>query len=444
MIHVIRRFRVALSIGFAVVVVAAVVGVFAFSVHHANAQNSTRFVGTSIGTNSGCSSPGYTSVQAAVNAATNGQTVYLCGAHTYTGTVIIANKQLTLTGDPGATIAAPATFTPLTSAQLPPQFAKDNLFAPNVVLFIWGASAKVSVTHLIVTGVMPTNNSCADEEYGVLVLDGASATLDQDQVLNIHDSNNTLYGCQFGVAIEVGSWYWPTEVDNTFGAFLAVAFTGHANITNTLVQGYQKNGITYDGTGATGDMHSNTVNGSGRDHFFAPIIAQNGIQISDGAYVTIERNTISDNTYTGPAFASSTGILVFGGCGGPLVTNTTVFDNVTYENDIGIALVNYNTTCTGPPTAQTSDLIIDNELHNTHITNVGAWTFGTTSYQGYQAGIDVVGNSDSITSNYIYGLGYTKREIAGTCFILPIDTITFPTIDSSVFNNHPNRFSPIH
>lgn len=438
--HIIRRFRMPLAIGTVVVVLAAVVGVFAFSVHHANAQGGTRFVGTSVGTNSGCSSPGYTSVQSAVNAATNGQTVYLCGAHTYVGTVVIANKQLTLTGDPGAAIAAPATFTPLTASQMPPQFTSDNLFAPNVVLFIWGSSAKVSVTHLTITGVMPTNNSCADEEYGILVLDGANATIDQDQVLNIHDSNSALYGCQYGVGIEVGSWFWPTA---TFSTFQVERFTGHANITNTLVQGYQKNGITYDGVGATGDVHSNTVNGSGRDKQFSVIIAQNGVQISDGAHVTIERNTITENTYTGPSFASSGGIIVFGGCGGPLVGDSVVDDNLTEENDVGIYLVNLNDTCTGPPTTQTSDIVIGNELHNNHITNVGAWTFGTTPYKGYQAGIDIIGNSDSITANYEFGLGYTKRETPGGCFILPIDTVTFPTIDTHVYNNHPNRISPI-
>jgi hypothetical protein len=436
----IRRFRVPLFVGVAVVMLAAAVGVFALSVGHASAHNNTRFVGTTLGTNSGCSSPGYTSVQAAVDAASNGQTVYLCGANTYVGPVVIANKHLNLTGDSGATIAAPATYTPLPPAQMPAKFTTDSLAAPDVVLFIWGSNANVSVTHLTLTGALPTYNGCGNEEYGALVLEGAHATFDQDRVLNIHDSNSALYGCQYGVAIEVGSWFWPTA---SFSTFLVERFTGHADVTNTLVLGYQKNGITYDGTGATGDVHNNTVTGSGRDTLFGPIIAQNGIQISDGAAVSAARNVVSFNTYTGPAFASSSGIIVFGGCGGPLVTHTDVHDNTLIENDVGIYLVNFNNACTAPPTTRTDNLVNDNDLYNEHITNVGSWTFNSVTYNGYQAGIDVVGNNDTITYNDIQGLGYTKQEIAGECFILPIDTVTFPTIDTHVRYNHPNRVSPL-
>ncbi len=56
-------------------------------------------------------------------------------------------------------------------------------------------------------------------------------------------------------------------------------------------------------------------------------------------------NSIKDNQYTGDGFASSAGVLLFGGCGDELVTNVEVHDNIAADNDIGIAMSNYNDAC---------------------------------------------------------------------------------------------------
>ena len=71
----------------------------------------------------GCAAPSYTTVQAAVNAAAPGQQVYLCGTTPFAEQVVITN-QVTLTGDPGASITAPATFSP--PATLPPDFTSHR------------------------------------------------------------------------------------------------------------------------------------------------------------------------------------------------------------------------------------------------------------------------------------------------------------------------------
>ena len=67
---------------------------------------------------------------------------------------------------------------------------------------------------------------------------------------------------------------------------------------------------------------------------------RDGIQVTDGAYAEIVHNTVSGNQYSGAGFASSTGVLIFGGCGTPLIRNVTVADNTLINNDIGVYVWN--------------------------------------------------------------------------------------------------------
>ena len=110
-------------------------GVAAFAVGAGPAYASgatTRYVGATAGRDTSCASPGYTSVQAAVNAAKPGDTVYLCGTTPFPGPVDVT-KSVTLTGSAGATISAPATW-PTSAEPLPPQFASDGLFVPQALV----------------------------------------------------------------------------------------------------------------------------------------------------------------------------------------------------------------------------------------------------------------------------------------------------------------------
>ena len=93
-----------------------------------------------------------------------------------------------------------------------------------------------------------------------------------------------------------------------------------------------------DGIGSDGDIHDNIVIGFGP----TPVVAQNGIQISRGATGEVYNNSVSANQYTGTGEASSTGVLLFGGCGDELVTNVEVHDNTVVNNDVGISMNNYN------------------------------------------------------------------------------------------------------
>jgi hypothetical protein len=393
------------------------------------ASSHTRYVGHTVGTNASCSSPGYTSVQAAVDAAHNGDTVYLCGTTPYTEQVIIT-KAITLTGDSGATIQAPAAFT-TSASSLPPQFASDNLAIPQAIVIVWGAGSNARITNLNITGPLPGNGGCGLDEYGVLVIAGGKATLQGDHVTNIHDSNSALYGCQFGVGIQVGRRHWHTA---GYGPAKVENFVGQATIWKVTVTGYQKNGITVDGPGSKANITRSTVRGAGRDQQFSVIIAQNGIEVARGAVGQVEDNSVSDNSYTGTAPASSGGILVFGGCGDPVSVGVEVEGNVLSDNDVGIYFNNYsaNTNCNAPATKDTNDRALNNTISNDAVTNKGSFTAANgKTYTGYQAGIDDIGKNDLISHNTIAGIGYTPAQTTpGGPFVIPIDTISFPT-------NHP-------
>ncbi len=396
------------------------------------------YVGHTVGNNTSCASPGFTSVQAAVNVANTGDVVYLCGTTPYSEQVIIT-KAITLTGDAGATIAAPSPFPSTSLTSLPPQFTADSLFVPQAIVFVWGAGANATIKNLTITGVMPGNGGCAEDEYGVLVIDGAKVALNNDKVLNIQDSNSSLYGCQFGVAVQIGRQYWPTA---NFASYITEDFVGHAVIKNTTVAGYQKNGITVDGPGTTASLTWNTVNGAGRNNgnLFSPIIGQNGIEIGRGAAAKIEYNTVTGNSYTGPAPASAGGILVFGGaCGDtpvtPLTTNTLIDNNTLADNDVGLyvsnLIVDTNNNC-ALPTTPTNIQMYRNKITNSAVSNIG----GTNLFNvggGYQAGISDEGYADRITSNNICGVGYTP-VLNPPPYLSQIDVVaTNPFIKGNTF-----------
>ncbi len=401
----------------------------------AASHSRTQYVGQTAGTNSSCASPGYTSVQAAVDAAQNGDTVYLCGTVPFNEQVIIT-KKITLTGDNGATIRTPSTFSTSLS-RLPTQFTTDGLFIPQAIVIVWGNNSNVKITNLNITGPLPGGLGCGNEEYGVLAIANGNVTLKNDQVTNIHDSNASLYGCQFGVGIEIGSQYWPTP--SNFYPGVVENFKGSATIQNTSVSGYQKNGITVDGPKSWADITKNTVLGSGRDALFAPIIGQNGVQISDGANGEVSHNYIANNSYTGGAFASSAGVIIFGGAGYPLVKGVEIDHNVLTNNDVGIYLNNYSPdpNFTGPATQKTNDVAEYNTITNDAITNVGTAPLIQGTFKGYQAGIDDIGNNDQIDHNTIGGPGYTPANTTNTsnAFVIPIDTISFATIHPRVYDN---------
>ncbi len=322
-------------------------------------------------------------VQRGVNVASTGGHLYI-QAGSFDDQVTIG-QDLSVTGaGPGqTTIFAPATMAP------------DSYGKRNVVEINNGAS--VTMTGLTVSG--PGSGTSGSIDTGIAVLGGANLDLSAAAVVDISD--NPLSGAQNGEGIRVG------QPRNT----TTPATWGTATITNVTVSGYQKNGIVFAGAGTTGTIQNDTITGVGLTN----TIAQNGIQIGDGATATVEDNIVSGNEYNGPfggaspLVTQSIGILIFDAGSGVTITGNTV-----KGNDLGIY------TYSSSP----SDVAIDGNLLNTATPNryegilvdQGNATLTNNAVVGGQIGVLVMayaGNTSGSVATLGAGNTITGAAVAG-------------------------------
>jgi len=265
--------------------------------------------------------------------------------------------------------------------------------------------------------------------YGVYN-DGGDVSVEGSTISDIGDE--PFDGLQYGLGVYFVN---PALVNPSLPSSPA---TG--TISGNVISQYQKGGITVNGPGSSADISDNTVTGLGPVNF----IAQNGVQIGFGATGSISHNKVSSNQYTGPGDTSSTGVLVFGGCQEPfgpeaqLSTGVSVANNTLTNNDIGVALANYDPSCTTSPTTKTQDNVVHNTITDDEVTNTTGYGAGAggASICGYQAGVSDVGNHDGIKNNSISGVGYGPQTCtaATPAFLYPIDTsgATAPRVGHNV------------
>lgn len=149
--------------------------------------------------------------------------------------------------------------------------------------------------------------------YGIFVV-GSTGTISNNTIGGItHGPSN---GLQSGVGIRVSAR--PGE-------------TSDVDINGNIIDTYQKNGMVitnfYGGTAVHADIDGNTVTGAGPVNY----IAQNGIQVSNGATATITNNDVSGHDYTPFTFAA-VGLLIFD------AGNVTISGNDIHDNMEGIYL----------------------------------------------------------------------------------------------------------
>jgi hypothetical protein len=252
--------------------------------------------------------PAEDSIEAAVEAAPPYSTINVCPG-TYVEQVSFESD------DDGTTIRSVVRRGAVIKA--PPTII-TNIVDEKSIVHVNGAWY-ISIKSFTISGPGPLG--CDSIRYGVWVENGGLATIDDNHITRIHDT--PFSGCQNGVGIQVGRKYTdgPTQ--------------GLATITNNLIDNYQKNGMTIDNVGSRATIEKNVVDGIGP----TPIIAQNGIQVSRGAWGKVQFNRVSDNTYTlAPTFGSS-GIILYGNetFGDPSpAPGTTVAKNVLFRNDDNI------------------------------------------------------------------------------------------------------------
>jgi hypothetical protein len=198
-------------------------------------------------------------------------------------------------------------------------------------------------------------------------------------------------GCQEGFAIEVRN--------------RDASVQQQVELLRNQVSGYQKVGILVAGR-VNATVTDNVLAGAG------PVahIAQNGIQLSDGATGQVTGNQVSSHSYTGGGDVA-TGILVAGGpyYGIALVRDALIQGNTLVGNDVGISLSQAEADGSGL-TEPTRIQVLDNTLRNDAVTN---------SYP-YQAAISDLGGGNTIHSNEISGAGYDPVTQPGATFAVDV------------------------
>jgi hypothetical protein len=228
-----------------------------------------------------CLDANQVSIQAAVNAAAPGDNIKVCaGVYNEEVDVNKANLKLYSTPKRAAIIKAPPTIA-----------ASSDKAIVNI------AADGVSLERFTVTG--PGPGPCDTLRYGVFVTDGNGVLVKDNRITRIQDT--PFSGCQNGIGLRVGSEF--------------LGFAADADVTDNLIDNYQKGGVVIDGTGTNVLLQQNRTDGIGP----TPITAQNGIQISRGATSEVLENIVEDNTYTLAPTFGATGILLFQLDGGVLV-----------------------------------------------------------------------------------------------------------------------------
>ncbi len=225
---------------------------------------------------SGC---GYTTIQAAITAASSGDTISVA-AGTYTEQLVI-DKNLTLIGAGAST----------TIIQAPGSLVLDVYNRYTIVLFYGSVTTEFSGFTVAGPG--------ANLNFGIAVRGGATANIYDNVIKDIRDSSSL--GAQRVKALIVDG-------------------SSTATITNNTIIGYQKEAINVWASSAT--ITGNTITGDG------PIttIAQNGIVITTGSTATVTNNTVTGNAYDGPTW-TAVGILAMSAGSGVIIQGNTVTGN---------------------------------------------------------------------------------------------------------------------
>jgi len=274
----------------------------------------------------------YTTIQAAVNATNNGDTVQICPG-TYPEqvnvTTAISLTNVPTMSDPMITI--PAGGAVQNTTLLPPY---QTFPAAAQVLVDPPANAKVTIKNLIVDGTGNNVQTCSMELIGIYYQNaggGISGNTTQNQLLP-----DGYQGCQDGEGIFVES---------------QTANTPPLNIVGNTVNTFDKNGITVSYAAANVTIKNNVVTGIGP----TDVIAQNGIQLGYEATGRIMGNQVSNLIYS-PATYGSSGILLYGLDAGQYSKAPQVTGNTVSDAQYGIVLAEVNGTSGSPVPVNTNSV----------------------------------------------------------------------------------------
>lgn len=222
-----------------------------------------------------CPNWDYPTIQLAVDNAQPGDKIKVCPGLYVEQVTIPATK-------PGLTLFSEGAFQAV--IQAPPA-----MFDPKAIVRVNGAH-DITIRHFTIRG--PGGGPCDSIRYGVRVDTNGSALITDNHITEIRDIGTS--GCQNGIGVDIGR----VSVDGPT--------SGSGTVVHNLIDNYQKGGVLVSNGGSSAEVAYNEVVGIGP----TPSIAQNGIQVSAGAYGDVHHNKVSQNNYATPG-TESTGILLY-------------------------------------------------------------------------------------------------------------------------------------
>jgi hypothetical protein len=328
-----------------------------------------------------CPDAQYTTIQSAVAAAQPGDTIVVCPG-TYAEQVKIETHQ-----KDGLKLVSQKPHQAV--IQSPPV-----QMSPKAIVLIDHAD-RVSLVGFTIKGPfiepdcgtpLPEDPSIVDVHKGVYVRNGARELILGNHITQIQNSNPALFGCQDGIAVQIGR-----NAESAGGSALVAA---------NVIDDYQKGGVVVDGPNSFAAVSVNVIKAATA---VQPNIAPNGVQVSRGAGAEVSYNKVSRNKFLGNRDAGSgSGILLYQ----PGAGKVDVKHNESFDNDDGLPLIdadrelireNYshdNVIYDGlfADTDSTQNLFKENVAlrnaeHDCHDDSRGSGTAGTANYWKEDTGV---------------------------------------------------------
>jgi nitrous oxidase accessory protein NosD len=322
-----------------------------------------------------CPDAQFSTIQAAVNAASPGTIIRIC-AGTYPEQVRIT-KPISLHGENGVVIQ-PNNVTANTTGAASGQAIAAIILVQDVT--------GVDIQDVIVDGTNSGIMECAPDLIGVLY-QNASGEVRRVAVRNLK-LGVTLNGCQSGSAILVQSGGGGTSV---------------VDVEDSSIHDYQKNGITANEVGSQVRIEGNVVTGVGA----TTGATQNGIQIGFGAEGSITRNSVANHIWS-PCVSlqscefTADDILVFQS------DNVVVGQNVVGVSQTGIAI---SADHTQVRENHVFDSLIFDGVELMGNDNVAKDNWITHSDR---AGVFIQGNRNDVEKNWINEAAFGVLKAAGS------------------------------
>ena len=403
-------------------VVGAVAGFSMLAGVTSAANAATLFVGPSASSpGTSCKHTGYTSIQLAIDAATPGSTITVCGG-TYKEQLTI-ETEVNLLGKGKPVLALPAS---PQSTNTPCDRAINAVTGGADEDLVSICGPKVSISKITFEAKWP-EGTCDDSLYNIMVAGGG--TLAASKVTLNGAGAFPINGCQGGVGLEVGFGYGIDEA-------------GHATLNKVRIENYQKNGVTVDGRGSSASIASTTITGAGPADQ-----GQNGIQVSRGAVADISKVRISDNECTAPTCGSSSRQNWAEDAAGVLFyepgASSTVSSSKLSENNLGVEYVS------GEPPAKSEIALTADKISGGYasaLLDQGDATLEGDKLSGALYGIDLNSNFGEDDS-YAPQVTATGDKIEGSTAAVQVEsslagltgslTVLGGHINGAIVNNDP-------